>query len=169
MIFSRIALGGLILTLSACISLIGCANYQSGNPDSSIKKQDIGMIAGALGGAFAGQNLGKGKGQTLGIAAGTLLGAFIGKEIGASLDRADMTYHNQAYQQALESNKVGVPSTWSNPDSGHQGIVTPTRTFQNNEGVYCREFSQKIVVGGQEEKAFGTACRQPDGTWKIQG
>jgi len=24
-----------------------------------------------------------------------------------------------------------------------------------------------VIVGGQEEQAYGTACRQPDGSWKI--
>jgi len=25
------------------------------------------------------------------------------------------------------------------------------------------------VIGGKNEKAYGTACRQPDGSWKVQG
>ena len=31
----------------------------------------------------------------------------------------------------------------------------------------CREFQQTITVGGRTETAYGTACRQPDGDWKI--
>lgn len=31
----------------------------------------------------------------------------------------------------------------------------------------CREFAQTITVGGQPVQAVGTACRQPDGTWRI--
>jgi surface antigen len=31
----------------------------------------------------------------------------------------------------------------------------------------CREFTQRIVVDGEEVAAYGTACRQPDGSWKI--
>ena len=30
----------------------------------------------------------------------------------------------------------------------------------------CREFQRTITIGGKTEKAYGTACRQPDGTWK---
>ena len=27
---------------------------------------------------------------------------------------------------------------------------------------------QTITVGGEVQQGYGTACRQPDGTWKIQ-
>ena len=26
-----------------------------------------------------------------------------------------------------------------------------------------------VTIGGKDEKAYGTACRQPDGSWKVQG
>ena len=31
----------------------------------------------------------------------------------------------------------------------------------------CREFQQTITIGGQPQRAYGTACRQADGTWRI--
>jgi hypothetical protein len=31
----------------------------------------------------------------------------------------------------------------------------------------CREFQQTIVVNGQQQPAYGRACEQPDGSWKI--
>ena len=31
----------------------------------------------------------------------------------------------------------------------------------------CRELTQTITVGGQAVQATGTACRQPDGSWRI--
>jgi surface antigen len=135
---------------------------------TGINKADIGSIAGGLGGAFAGSNLGKGSGRTLGIAAGTLLGAMIGNQIGQSLDRADVMYHQQTSQRALETGKTGQIASWRNPDSGAAGTITPTRTFQANGGAYCREFTQTINVGGRSEQAVGTACRQADGTWQLQ-
>jgi surface antigen len=71
-------------------------------------------------------------------------------------------------QRALETSRTGQTTSWSNPDSGHSGDITPTRTYQNASGQYCREYQQEIDIGGQKEKAHGTACRQPDGSWKIQ-
>ena len=49
----------------------------------------------------------------------------------------------------------------------HQGTYTPVKTYQTDNGQYCREFQQTITVGGQTESAYGTACRQPDGSWQI--
>jgi hypothetical protein len=44
------------------------------------------------------------------------------------------------------------------------GTVAPLRGDSRAE---CREFQQTIMIGGQAQKAYGTACRQADGTWKI--
>lgn len=34
---------------------------------------------------------------------------------------------------------------------------------------YCREYQTQTVVGGQVQPSYGTACQQPDGSWKIVG
>jgi hypothetical protein len=31
----------------------------------------------------------------------------------------------------------------------------------------CREYTAPANVGGQTVQTYGTACRQPDGTWRI--
>lgn len=31
----------------------------------------------------------------------------------------------------------------------------------------CREFQTEIIIDGRKQPAHGTACRQPDGTWKV--
>lgn len=142
------------------LSLAACA--EQGGP-----KQNVGTIIGAAAGAIVGSQIGSGSGKTAATAVGTLVGALAGKEIGKSLDRADMVYLNQSQQKALETTPSGSSTGWSNPDSGNSGQVTPQRTYQNTSGAYCREFQQTITVGGNTESAFGTACRQPDGTWKI--
>ena len=71
-------------------------------------------------------------------------------------------------QQTFENTQTGQASAWQNPDSGNFGSITPTRTYET-DGRYCREYQQEITVGGELEKSYGTACRQPDGTWKIDG
>lgn len=161
-----------ILTASVLSALLLAACAQPGDTNRGVSngggltKSDIGTLAGAGLGAWGGSNIGKGKGNIAAIAAGTLLGAWAGSEVGASLDRADMAYYNNTSQRALESNKTGVTSTWTNPDSGNSGTITPTRTI--NEGnTVCREYTQTINVGGKQERAYGQACRQPDGSWQI--
>ena len=41
------------------------------------------------------------------------------------------------------------------------------RQFGQYEGRYCREFIQEIRVGNQVQQGYGTACRQPDGSWEM--
>ncbi len=149
----------------AVIAFAGCAQPGSNN---GLNKQDAGTLLGGVGGAVAGAQFGKGSGKIATTIAGGLLGGVLGNQVGASLDRADMAYYNKSSQQAMESGQSGQPVTWVNPDSGHQGTITPAQAYQNNTGQYCREYTQTINVGGQTQKAFGTACRQPDGTWQVQ-
>jgi hypothetical protein len=33
--------------------------------------------------------------------------------------------------------------------------------------TYCRAFSRHVRVGNVVEENFGTACLQPDGTWRV--
>lgn len=33
----------------------------------------------------------------------------------------------------------------------------------------CREYQTTVMIDGKPQKAYGKACRQPDGTWKEQG
>lgn len=70
-------------------------------------------------------------------------------------------------QYALEKNQLNQGSEWVNPDTGRAGVVAPTRTFNNNQGQPCREFIKTIIIGEKEEQGYGTACRQPDGSWQI--
>ena len=135
--------------------------------DGTGQKQSIGTLLGAATGGLAGAQVGKGRGQLVATAAGTLLGALIGSEIGKSLDRADQLAMQQTLQQSLETAPRDTTSIWQNPDSGNSGSVTPRATYERSDGTPCREFSQTVTVGGRTEEAYGTACRQADGSWKI--
>ena len=42
-------------------------------------------------------------------------------------------------------------------------MATPAKANDN----YCRDFNQKIHINGNYEQAYGRACLQPNGTWKI--
>lgn len=123
---------------------------------------------GGLGGAAAGGLIGAAAGGgAKGIAAGAILGGLLGGLIGDRLDAADRRAASQAAHQALETAPSGTSTTWRNPDSGHSGTVTPTRTYQAANGTYCREYQQTVTIGGEQHQSYGTACRQPDGQWKI--
>jgi len=129
-------------------------------------KQAIGALGGGALGGYAGSTIGSGRGRVVATAVGAVAGAFLGGAIGQQLDQADKERAGRTYQAALESSPVGKTATWRNPDSGNCGSITPTRTFQNGN-QYCREYQQTVTVGGRQQQAYGTACRQPDGSWQI--
>ncbi len=152
---SKITAAGLALLL-----LAGCVTQ--GN-----QKEFAGTLLGAGLGGLAGSQIGSGKGQLAAVAVGTLAGAFIGRGIGESLDNMDKLYADQARSQA-QASPVGQTIAWSNPDSGHGGTVTAVRDgTEVRTGAYCREYRTTVDVGGQTQTAYGTGCRQPDGTWQI--
>lgn len=131
------------------------------------EKETVGTLLGAGLGALAGAQFGDGRGTLVATAIGALAGAYIGGEAGKSLDKADLAYAQKTTQDTLEYNQTGQASTWRNPDSGNSGGIEPTRTFVANDGAHCRDFQTTINIDGDTEIANGTACRQPDGSWRI--
>ncbi|MEX0838899.1 MAG: RT0821/Lpp0805 family surface protein [Parvibaculum sp.] len=158
-IVKAIAIGAMALALAAC--------DQQGGFGGAGTKQTIGTVGGAVAGGLAGSQIGGGSGRLWATGAGVLLGALVGSEIGKSLDRADQAYLGQTTYNALETGRTGQPVQWRNPDSGNYGTVTP-QAAQQYSGQTCREYSQTIYVEGQSQTAYGTACRQPDGSWQIR-
>lgn len=126
------------------------------------KQQSGAVIGGALGGVL-GSNVGGGHGNTAAIIAGTILGAWVGSEMGRYMDESDA----RKAQSALEYNRDNQRSAWRNPNTGADVSTTPTRTYQTTSGVNCREYQTTVTVGGKQEKAYGNACRQADGSWKV--
>jgi len=98
---------------------------------------------------------------------GSILGAFAAGGLAKSLEPGDLRLAEKTAQHAFETAKSGQNVTWKNPDNGHGGTITPTRTYETPQGGYCREYAQTVTVAEQQETAYGTACRQGDGTWKM--
>jgi surface antigen len=153
----------------ACLLIValcgaGCATGGDSTMEGN-KKTILGSMAGAAAGGLIGAAAG---GGAAGIVGGVLLGGLIGGVAGNALDQRDKQIAAANAQRTFESAKTGQTTTWQNPDSGHSGTITPTHTYQAASGQYCREYQQEIVVGGEKHQSYGTACRQPDGSWKIQ-
>ena len=107
--------------------------------------------------------IGPGTVTTATLGASGLAGAAVGGAVGRSMDETD----RMKTALALENVRTGVPTAWRNPDTAYEYEVTPTRTFDTAEGP-CREFTMQALVGGSTERVHGTACRQPDGSWRIR-
>ncbi len=148
------------LLLSSALSLSACQSDEWG------QKQSIGTVVGAGGGALLGNQFGKGTGNVIATAIGAVAGGWLGNEIGSSLDNADRAALSRAQSQAYAA-PIGQQITWNNPQSGNSGTFTPVRDGTAANGEYCREFQQTATIGGRPQQTYGTACRQPDGAWKI--
>lgn len=146
--------------LISTIFLSSCAQKGQEN-------QTMGTIIGGAGGAALGSLFGKGKGRLVGVAVGAIAGGLIGSSIGRNMDETDKLKAQSTAQNSLEKSRTNTTSSWNNPDTGYSGTFTPQRTYQAPSGEYCREYQQTVTIGGKTQEGYGTACRQPDGSWKI--
>jgi surface antigen len=150
------------------VALISCSTT-AGQKAKNTYKENPKAVLGSVIGAAAGAGLAAALGGDAGvIVAAGVGGALLGGVVGHKLDDRDKRMAAEAAQQAFEQNRTGSTTGWQNPDSGNSGSVTPTRTYQLANGQYCREYSQDIYIGNEKHQTYGTACRQADGTWKVQ-
>ena len=81
-----------------------------------------------------------------------------------NLNEAQERAHEQAQAEAATA-PVGDTIYWN--QSGASGAVSVLRDGYSASGRYCREFQQEVTIGGGTERAYGTACQQPDGSWQV--
>jgi surface antigen len=138
------------ILIIATISTISCTN------------QDVGTVSGGVLGGLVGSQFGGGSGRAVAIGAGTLIGAYLGGKVGESMDEQDRARMNTA----LESNRIGQPAYWENSHTGTRYDVVPVRNVTVSGNQYCREYRTTAIVAGKRQQMYGTACRQPDGSWQ---
>ena len=131
-----------------------------------MNKQSGGTLIGGLAGGLIGSQFGGGEGKLIATGVGALAGALIGGQVGKSMDEYDRALLEKSSRQALEYSPSGSSVEWRNPDSGNYGYITPSNKLKTEQG-YCREYTQEVVIGGERKKAYGKACRKPDGNWEI--
>ena len=123
---------------------------------------------GAVTGGVIASQFFHGNGAAAGVIAGTLLGGMIGNNVGQYMDRQDRINMNNAITQT----PVGQQASWTNSKNVTYQ-VRPVKNYYTHststrKRAYCREYQTTVTVNGKEQKAYGKACRQPDGAWKIQ-
>ena|SRR3990167_3061635 len=142
----------LVLSLTTA-SLVGCT------PGNNVPGA---TIAGATAGGLLGSALFHGPGAFAGVVGGALLGGIIGDQIGQAMDRQDRVN----MQNAIVHTPINEEAQWTNPKTNVTYQVRPIKNYRS-QGRYCREYQTRVQIGGEWKKAYGRACRQPDGTWKI--
>ncbi|MGE3623087.1 MAG: RT0821/Lpp0805 family surface protein [Bdellovibrionales bacterium] len=149
-----------VAALAASILLTACQAQNWGGGET------VGTLGGAAAGGLIGSQIGHGSGNAAATLAGVLIGGFAGNQLGGMVDDNDRRRAAAAEQRAYSA-PIGQQITWNNPNNGNSGVVVPVRDGYAQNGAYCREFQETIVVGGQKKQGYGTACQQPDGSWKI--
>ena len=122
--------------------------------------------AGALAGGLIGNELFHGKNAFAGVLAGALIGGVIGNRVGNYMDEQDKAN----MQSAIVNTPVGQQASWTNQNGPNgQPVTYAVRPVQNytSDHRYCREYQTTVTVGGKAQQAYGKACRQPDGSWKV--
>ena len=148
-------------------TVIAFSLIQAGCAENPNRQQEIGAVTGLLLGGLVGSQIGDGKGRNAAIVAGALLGTLAGSEIGRRLDEADRMKMGMATSDALNNNNIGSSSSWQSDRSDIAGPVTPTRDYTDENGNYCREIKQTVVIGGETQQETGQACREKDGSWSL--
>jgi len=93
----------------------------------------------------------------------SLSSVVVDSEIDSYMDKTDEL---QA-QLALEYNQDRQARKWQNDNTGARFSTTPTSSYRNVSGQNCRAYQTDVFIDGKKESGRGTACRQPDGTWKL--
>ena len=155
----------LFVVLFLASSLTACQT--PGGQGGGVSKQTGGTLIGGIAGGLLGAQVGKGSGRLIATGVGALAGALVGGSVGQTLDQYDQAMMQKSSHQALEFSPAGRAVEWNNPDSGNSGTITPTKTYKTTQGMYCREYTQEVHIGGKAESAYGKACRQADGSWQI--
>jgi surface antigen len=131
-----------------------------GFDDGFCKRDAVAAAIGAVGGgAVAGA---ASDGDPVAIAAGMLGGALLGTVLSKSGDPVDRGCFGQALEHAPSHKAI----SWRNPKDDTAYRFTPLRTFETDDGRWCRDYANVVTVDGRERTERGTACRDADGTWR---
>lgn len=176
-----------LLILTAVAAVLGSGAVV---PAQAGGNELLGTLGGGALGGFIGSQFGSGTGRLAATGAGVFTGMILGNNIGRAMDRPYYGNGYSSYSQApyyapmysYEPNYVAPPA----PPPPQVIYVQPevvgyrTREPAYVEGGYlggndapatqhyCREFTQPIRIGNEVKESYGTACLQPDGTWRIE-
>jgi surface antigen len=150
-----------VAAMSIALALGGCG------PEGPTKS-DTGLAVGAIAGGLLGNTVGKGGGRAAATIVGAVVGGIVGSEIGRSMDEQDRRLAQRAEYDAFESGPSGRPVHWKNPDNGRYGDVVPAAPYRRGE-FDCRDYTHTIYIDGRPREMRGTACRNPDGSWRNVG
>ncbi|MEP3280147.1 MAG: hypothetical protein ABJN26_01760 [Stappiaceae bacterium] len=93
-----------------------------------------------------------------------LLAPLLDSPVGKNMDLGDQNAAYKAQFAALEQNGPNIAVSWKNMRSENRGEVLPGPRYSINEAK-CRDYTHKVVIGGEAESLRGVACMNSDGSW----
>jgi surface antigen len=121
-------------------------------------------IGAAIGGLF-GSQIGHGPGQFAATTTGVVVGGLVGNSVGHQMDEDSSRYPSGGSAVVIEP---APPIAYNGYTPNYVAPPAPPPTYVDpNAGTYCREYSQEIRIDGELKESYGTACLQPDGSWRI--
>jgi surface antigen len=161
------------LIVATAVFLSGCVTTdQFGNPLASPYAPGVGAVGGAAVSGLACSNLGGGNGKVAIVAVCSALGALAGLGLGKTYsNQATAGYQVQQQQfQYPQNYQRSYQSQMPTQYNGREGTVEMSQKYYSPEqGSYCREWKHMGTIAGRRQQMYGTACQQPDGTWRIVG
>jgi surface antigen len=146
-------IGKLLATVAVCAALGACAESAEDGDASSPA-------------APAAATAEPGEGAAVPVSADAA--ALVGAPLAAALGPADRDTLQRTTQAALDKGHPDQALPWRNPRTGNYGTVVTKASYQDADGRLCRAFQQTAIVGGQQEHSQANACRETDGTWRIE-
>ncbi|MEF2231841.1 MAG: glycine zipper domain-containing protein [Pseudodesulfovibrio sp.] len=125
----------------------GCANHAQ-------QGATVGGLAGATIGALTFKD------KLLGAAVGAGVGVLMGYIVGNEWDK-----HDEAkVQAALEHNKTGQATSWTNPDTGSKYTATPDHPYMEDNKVY----RDVVIKDADGHTVMAKAWRDDKGVWHLK-
>lgn len=83
------------------------------------------------------------------------------------LNHQETQVFSKSFQFAMENSPSFQVTIWRHPATGLNGSTIPTRIYQIESGQLCRDYMATVRLDSIQQQAYGTACRQANGIWKI--
>ena len=79
----------------------------------------------------------------------------------------DIWLMEESTQGSPEDSATDRAEIAKHPDTEHSASITPNPMHASENDRTCREYQQRVTIGGRPQQAYGTACRRSDGVWEI--
>lgn len=133
-----------------------------GIASGTCNRDKIGTVLGAVAGGVIANRTASEENRTVATVAGVVIGGIVGNTIGRTMDNRDVQCTGQALERVSDNQTVA----WKNSSNGQEYQVTPTRTYSQEGGLYCREYVTR-TAGSTRAESTQQACRHPDGSWRM--